>query len=226
MALFSSKYFKNASSRVACLVCGFSGHINQYEKAITSLIDDGYDVIAYEYDDAVFAAGDADILPQLIKGIAEDFEQRAKPYKERLATGVSLGAYIAFNVQRLLPGLDRGIYGTAGISVSHVIFSARVFRGYRRKFEAAGYDEASLEKRWHDFEILDDLELEANKSIFLVLGGLDRIVNFKKASHMMTTWKKRGIKVSFFRIRGLGHTTTIWWYKNNLGKLLAKDKSL
>jgi hypothetical protein len=220
--LFRSQTFPTQSQKIACLVCGLSGKINQYRKAVKALNQAGYSVVVYEYDLDIFAAGDPSLLPALIQQITDDFAKHSASHKEVLATGVSLGAYIAFNVQRRNAKIKRGLYGTAGISVAHAIFTARVFRSFRRKFEAHGYTERSLRTAWQDIEILEDLEFEPEKSIVIVMGGLDRIVRYKTASRMMDAWRRRGIQAEYFPKKGLGHGTTIWWYKNHLGDLLRK----
>jgi len=218
--LFSAQNFTKNTDKIACLVCGFGGNIASYSKAIKALKSAGYDVVAYEYTDKVFTEGDPNYLLSVIQQISDDFALKSTKYKNVLAAGVSLGAYIAFNVQRRNPNIKQGVYGTAGISVAHAIFTAKVFGRFRKKFIANGYTEMSLEKVWKDIEILEDLDLAKDKSIVIVKGGMDRIVRYKTASKMMDTWKARGINVEYFAKRGLGHAMTIGWYKNHLHELL------
>lgn len=218
--IFRSKTFLIESDKIACLVCGLGGKITTYLKAVDALNKAGYSVVIYEYDESVVALGDPELLPKLISEIADDFNEQSEPYADAMATGVSMGAYIAFNVQRRNPKVKHGVYGTAGISVAHAIFTAKVFRKYRTQFERKGYTEQSLEHTWKDIEILSDLELDDNKSLLVVMGSIDRIVRYKTASRMMDDWKKRGIKAEYFSKKGLGHALTIRWYKNNLGSLL------
>lgn len=219
---FRTKEFLIESDKIACLVCGLGGKISTYLKAVDALNKACYSVVIYEYDESVVALGDPELLPKLITEIAEDFNKKSESYTQAMATGVSMGAYIAFNVQRRNPKIKHGIYGTAGISVAHAIFTAKVFRKYRIEFEQKGYTEKSLENEWKDIEILSDLELDSSKSLLIVLGSLDRIVRYKTASRMMDGWKKRGIKAEYFSKKGLGHALTIRWYKNNLGLLLQR----
>lgn len=220
---FQSHSYKANTGKIACLVCGFGGRIRTYSNAINALMSAGYTVVAYEYEEDVFSKGNPLLLPELINEITADFKKQSANYSSILTTGVSLGAYIAFNVQRRIPAAKHGIYGTAGISVAHAIFTAKVFRKFRTTFEKNGFTERLLEDTWKDIEILSDLELDDSKSLVIIMGGLDRIVRYKTASQMMEAWKNRGIKVEYYSKRGLGHATTIHWYKRHLRKLLENS---
>ncbi|MCA9347110.1 alpha/beta hydrolase [Candidatus Saccharibacteria bacterium] len=221
--MLSNEFYSNEDSKtdtLACLVAGFGGRLKSYQKAIQALLNAGYDVIAFEYDRNVLDSGNPDDLLNLVESITKEVEGRASSYERVVCCGVSLGAYISFNVQRRIDNAKTGIYGTAGISVSHAIYTAKIFRKVRSKFVGNGYDEASLRKKWESIEILDDAGIDSTKSLKIVMGKMDKIVRYRSASRVMDGWKDNGTKVSYFGLNGRGHTLTISWYKNNLSKLL------
>jgi len=210
---------------LACLVTGFAGKISQYKKAINALLAQGYDVIAFEYDNAVLDAGDARLLPELIHDITDTLGPLSSKYDKIICTGVSLGAQIAINVQRRLQNVSLGVYGTAGAPVSLVIFRARVFYKIKKAFTANGFTEASLRKVWQQIDEDGHSGLGLGQSVLVVLGKQDRILPYKIAVKVLEGWKKQGTRVDYFPLRTLGHSMTIRWYKNHLDQLLARARA-
>lgn len=222
-AFFEAKR-KGKVEKLALLVVGFGGTIAGYREPIASLRATGYDVVAFEYDTTVLSNGDPKALLSLIDTITTAINSLAKGYDELLCTGASLGAYIAFNVQRRLDKAKIGIYATAGISVSHVIFTTRVFRAVKKAFLANGYAEGMLLRAWKGIEILEDAGMDNSKSLLIVMGKRDRIVRYKTASAAMERWRHNGTRVCYFGIPGIGHALTIRWYRHHLDKLLQKHQ--
>lgn len=211
---------------LACLVAGYTGVFKDYTKAVKSLRDSGYDVILFEFDNEVLDGGNPALLPNLIRDITEVVTEEAQNYESVLCAGVSLGAFIAFNVQRNIPKAKVGVYGTAGMSVAHAILTARFFRSIKKRYLANGFNEQDLKDQWADIEILDDAKLDESQSMLIVMGKQDRLVRFNKASKAMDKWKANGSRVDYFGKLGLGHATTIYWYKNNLDKLLSRVQEI
>lgn len=222
----SKAYGSGEKAKIACFVVGYKGQIRYYQKAIHELLKAGYDVVAYEYTRDVFEAGEPQVLIDIITFICDDFIKRAKKYDEAACAGVSLGAFIAFNVQRKLKKAKLGLYGTAGIPVSHALFTAKPFRPIRKAFEANGQTEKSLKKAWKHLEILDDPGLAKDQALVIVMGKQDRVVHYKKSVAVMETWKQNGTRVHYFAKRGRGHLTTILWYKKHMGTMIEHVKML
>lgn len=222
------EYFESEGKtrNLACLVAGYTGVFKDYRKAVKSLQDSGYDVLLFEYDNEVLDGGKPALLPGLIQDITSVVAKKAENYESVLCAGVSLGAFIAFNVQRNIRKVKVGVYGTAGMSVAHAIFTAKFFRRIKARYVANGFSEQDLKNLWADIEILDDAKLDKSQSMLIVMGKQDRLVRFGKASKAMDKWKANGSRVYYFGKRGLGHTTTILWYKNNLGKLLSRVQEI
>lgn len=215
-------YTSDASNRkLACLVAGFAGKIRHFTKAISDLQAAGYDVMAFEYDNALLDKGEPAYLHDAVAYITARLEKLAPDYDEVLCTGVSLGAYIAINVQRRCKRATWGVYGTAGVLVSQVVFNARVFYKIKKGFVAKGYDEASLCEAWQP---LDSKEpgLHKDQKLLIVIGGSDKIVRHIEAVHVLEAWKEQGVNVAYFTKRSLGHSSTIRWYKNNMGEMLRR----
>lgn len=225
---FRFKHFESTPKPqvLACLVAGYTGKFKDYAKAVKSLQNAGYDVILFEYDNEVLDGGNPELLPNLISGITEVVTKESETYESVLCAGVSLGAFIAFNVQRNIRKAKVGVYGTAGMSVAHAVFTARFFRKMKDLYIANGFSEQDLKNRWADIEILDDAKLDKSQSMLIVMGKQDRLVRFEKASNTMDKWKTKGSRVDYFGKHGLGHTTTIMWYKNNLDKLLSRVQEI
>lgn len=215
-------YTDNRHRKLACLVAGFAGKIRHFNKAIHDLQVAGYDVVAFEYDNDILDKGESQPLHDVVAYITKRLEKLAPDYNEVLCTGVSLGAYIAVNVQRNCKFVTRGVYGTAGVLVSHVVFHAPVFIKIERAFVAKGFTEASLREAWLPLESRAPL-LDKNQKLFIVLGGRDRIVRHDVAVDVLDDWIRQGVHVRYFTKPTLGHSTTIRWYKNHLGDLLARS---
>jgi len=223
-SLFFGSYTTDAS-KLACLVAGYGGKIKSYHKAVEALRSAGYDVIAFEFSRSVLENGNPDDLLGLITKISKEAEDIGSRYQEILCCGVSLGAYIAFNIQRRIRKAKSGMYGTAGISVSHAIFTARIFSRVRKEFISSGYDEIALRNKWESIEILEDAGIDRSKSLVIVMGRLDRIVKYRTASKIMECWVSQGTRVRYFGLKNRVHAQTISWYKNNLSKLLLFSSS-
>jgi len=220
-----SQFFRSSANdgkRLACLVVGFTGRINQYKKATDTLLTAGYDVVAFEYDNDVLDKGNPELLTTLVGDVADSLKAYLPSYKKVICTGVSLGAYVAINVQRRLPDVVYGIYGTAGVPVSHVVFTAPVFRKIKKAFVANGFTEKSLLAAWQRTDETKVVGVRTDQSMLVVLGKRDRILPYKIAVEVLDGWGRQGPRVDHFGLMGRGHGLTIRWYKNNLGRLLER----
>jgi esterase/lipase len=225
----TQKFGDTRSTRAAVLVCGFSGKISHFNKPITFLAQQGYRVIAYEYDTTLFSNGDPSRILTLIDDISNDVKCEIASASELVFCGVSLGAFIAFNLQRkALPQKSIGIYGTAGVALSYCIFHARAFRGARTDFEKAGINEISLRNYWASVEILANSAPSNTMPILCANATRDRIVNYQVATATYDTWKRAGYRVITKKVVGIGHVLAIQWYKRNFASLykLAQSENL
>lgn len=209
------------TKRLACLVAGFAGKVKHFNRAIAELNERGYDVIAFEYDNHILDTGEPQNLIDVVAEVERQVRELASPYDDILCTGPSLGAYIAINVQRRFDRLTHGVYATAGVKVSGVVFHTRVFSKIKRAFAARGYTEASLLEAWRELEDQEP-RLAKTQSLVVVLAGADRIVRHADAVRLLEDWKSKGITLTYFTKRGIGHSMAIRWYNRHLGELLDR----
>jgi hypothetical protein len=207
---------------IVCYVVGYGGNISSYTPAIKQLQRLGYDIRIYEYTKTVFTLGNPEILLQIIDRITIEIEALSINYEEVVCMGVSLGSFIAFNVQKRISNAFYGVYADAGISVAHAIYTARVFRKVALAFTTNGYTEETLSKAWHliDIKPKDPYKLATDKSLTIFTGLSDRVVNAKVAKTNMDIWNAHGTRVKFITKRGFGHLTMGIWFIRNAGKAL------
>ncbi len=207
---------------LVCYVVGYGGSKNSYTSAVNQLQSLGYDIRIYEYTKTVFTLGNPKILLDIIDTITNEIETLSNDYDEVVCMGVSLGSFIAFNVQKRISKAFYGVYADAGISVAHAIYSARVFRKVALSFSAKGYSEDTLSKEWDliDIKPNDPYKLAADKSLTIFNGSSDRVVNAKVAKINMEVWKSEGTRVNFILKSGYAHFTTGVWFIRNTDKAL------
>ena len=226
MSKLITGYFYPASSSkksgLVCYVVGFGGRVEQYKKAINTLNKLGYDVKMYEYLREVLTAGDPQLLLSIIDDITAEIDIMTKNYNDVICAGISLGSFIAFNVQKRIQKANVGMYADAGISVAHAIFTARVFKNIAVTYTKHGYTEESLAKAWHliDIKPCDPYKLAANKSLIIYNGGRDRVVRLKDAKANIDAWRAEGTRVKQIIKPPLGHIATGFWFIRNTKKAL------
>lgn len=202
---------------LVCYVVGYGGHIKQYSKAVKTLNNMGYDVQIYEYVKDVFTSGDPALLSKIIDDITTEINDMSTGCNEVVCAGVSLGSFIAFNVQKRVTKAFVGVYADAGISVAHAIFTAKVFSSVAETYSKNGYDEESLAHAWHliDIKPRDPYKLAANKSLVIYSGGRDNIVRLGDAKANLDAWRAEGTRIKQIVKPLFGHIATGYWFIKN-----------
>ncbi len=226
--LVSSYFFgsqTDASKELVCYVAGFRTKVKTYQQAIASLQKLGYDVIAFEYLPTVLQSGDPQLLVQVIENITKQVIQRSKNYIETICLGVSLGSFIAYNVQKRVPNAYIGAYAAGGVSMSGAIFSQRGFKKIAQAFVDNGYDPEKLDKIWRPIDA-DPMTatFPKNKSLIVFEGTADKIVKYSEAQKNIKNWLEKGIRVKMYPVRGRGHLLTVLYFIRNTKRVLAKAK--
>ena len=139
----------------AAIVAGMKGKepVN-FDTAARDLVREGHDVVVYEYDD-LFAHGDPNELPALIEAISIDFELRTADHARKRYAGYSLGAGIAYNLQkRTAAETDTGLIVSGGTQAAENLFENPVFKmlGLPQRFRKNGYDRPDVEALWSDMQ--------------------------------------------------------------------------
>lgn len=216
---------KQHRKELVCYAVGFTGRVSQFKYSIGKLNRRGYDVLAFEYDNDILLKGNPQLVLDAIEYIVDQTSDKAEGYESVICMGVSLGAFIAFNVQRQLPLASIGAYATAGIAVSEGIFWMKAFEPVKDAFLKNGFTQEKLAEVWQDVEIADKDPLLQDKSLVIVNGRVDRVVDHRKATVQMGRWKRDGVPVKMYKKQLMGHTMTILWYIFNTDKMLDRALS-
>jgi len=207
------------SQKVACLVAGYGGTIAGYQEPIKALNDAGYSVVAYDHSKNVMKNGRSEDLLKLIDDIQADFSIKSNGYKEIIFAGASMGAGIAFSIQRRTPQAMFGIYATAGVPVARNVFVSPLFIRIKKTYIKNGYTPESLQRAWQAVEALPDEPPTFPTPVVMMLGKRDKIVNYTSALKTLHTWQKAGIPIRILT-RNPGHLSTVRWFKKHIPELL------
>lgn len=227
---YRSREFGDGNSPEAvALIAGFTGKIVDFEQAARHLEASGKDVIAYEYDNDVFLAGEGAILPELIKDLSADFLSRTKDHEKHRYAGASLGGGIGWNMQKDCSNAEPGLFAAIGADVAHLVMGNRVFRKVvkafhkvdtRKQFERNGYTKADLFAEW------EHLHTPPITGFVVALGGLDYMIRRREVMPKFREWQE-DIDISIIVQRKLGHAGIIKWFAANTPVMLelADSKS-
>ena len=117
----------------------------------------GYEVVLYDFDNAIVENDDPTILPNTTLNVVSDMARRRKDYEASGITtfhaiGNSLGSYMVFNYAIRYP--LTAIVLNGGGSIADILFH-HVDGSWKRAADAylqKGYDQQKLRKLWADFE--------------------------------------------------------------------------
>ena len=219
---FRSQEFGEGSANVVALVAGFDGKIEHLNQAALDLVAADNDVIAYEYDNDVFLAGDGTILPSLIKELSKNFSERTSGHISHRFAGASLGGGIGWNMQKNYQDARPGAYAAIGANVAHLVMANPIFRGVvkyfhkidtKKEFELNGYTEADLYNAWKE------LHVPPTTGFAVALGGLDYVIRRSEVMPKFKEWQKEA-DIRIITKRRLGHTGVIKWFNENIKQML------
>lgn len=225
---FRSREFGNGDGIAAtALVTGFGGDIADFERAARDLEAAGSDVIAYQYDNDVFFAGDAELLPKLAEDLTRDFAARTHDYSTRRYSGNCLGAGIAWNMQKSDSTAQPGIYAASGVDAARLVMRDPLYRmavraihkvDPRKEFELNGYTEQDLRQRW------EHLQTPPDSNFAIVLGGLDYAVHYWQAVRTIKEHRADN-SIRIITKPGLGHNGVKKWFASHIPEMLAQTDS-
>jgi len=223
------EYGEGHNQIMASVVAGFDGKIEQFEPAIQALMDSGHDVVAYEYDNDLLTAGRAELLPDTIAAIGQDFARRAAEYKVHRHVGASLGAGLAWNLQKQSAEVMPGLYAAASISVATLVMRNAPFRAVvryfhkvdvRKEFLRHGTDEVDLRVAW------SEIHQPPASPFAVVWGGRDYIVRPKEVGNVVKRWDAAGQRYASRMLARKGHTGVIKWFTNNVPAMINLAETL
>lgn len=214
------EYGGGDGSEIVALVAGFGSKPGELDNAGRSLARSGRDAVVYTYHPRILLAGEANLLPEFIDDVNDDFSERAKDYDRRRFCGASLGGAIAANMQKRYYHPERGLYGATGGCAAEIVMHNRWFgaiclavhgTNVSQAFRKNGYTTRDLQEIWQDTQELPPGELT------LALGRLDLIMNHHDITSRMA--KLDGPRRSQIEVvtRPLsGHTGTIKWFDQHI----------
>ncbi len=222
------EYGDGNSDEIVALVTGFGSKPGEFDRAGRSLVATGRDAVVYTYHPGVLLEGDAELLPELISAMSEDFEERAAGYPHRRYGGASLGGAIAANMQKRYDTPERGFYAATGGDAAEIIMKNRWFGAIvlaahrvdiRRAFARHGYTHDDLQERWRD------IQTPPTTPLTIALGGLDLIMRERKILPKIADWRAAGNDVRIIRKPWGGHNGMIKWFDANIASLLGPNPS-
>lgn len=207
----SKEVMTPGNDKIAAVISGLGGKIEQCDPAIETLVQGEYDVVAYEYDDAVLTAGHAEFVPQLMDDIGAHFAERAEGYSYKRYVGGSWGFAIGLNLQRAdhdnaLPGL----FAAGGVDTARVIAHNPIFLPVRRAYSRNGWDETSLREYW------GPLHASPESDFVVVLGALDHLIHYREAMNRFRQWDQNGTNLAVETLWLSGHRGAINFLNNNI----------
>ena len=207
----------------AAIVAGMKGKepVN-FDTAARDLVREGHDVVVYEYDD-LFAHGDPNELPALIEAISIDFELRTADHARKRYAGYSLGAGIAYNLQkRTAAETDTGLIVSGGTQAAENLFENPVFKmlGLPQRFRKNGYDRPDVEALW------SDMQRPPITPFVVAFGGLDVVVSYRQSLKMRKLWTSMGVPLSAITRPFTGHEGMKRWFNDNVPTMLERAKAL
>jgi len=222
VAFKSLEYGDGEAINAVALVAGFDGKIAHFEQASVDLTAAGHDVVTYEYDNCVFLDGDGELLPNLIADLSEDFLKRTASYDTHGFAGTSLGAGIAWNMQKDTDDATRGLYAAVGTDVAKLVIQSKLFRSVvrtvhkvdtRKAFERRGYTLQDLQEAW------STIQTPPLTPFAVAYGSLDYIVRQREVAPKVAEWQKSN-DIRVINKQFLGHTGIIKWFNNNIPEML------
>ena len=221
--LYSNKpyeYGDSQSDKAALLIAGYGNTVpQQLEADAATLTKAGYNVYGYDFSTSVLEAGDPNLLPIVVKGITSDFLSRTTGYASILPCGVSMGAGIAWGVQKEADRKSRpGIYAATGANSADGLFGMNpIMTPLRKAFTNKGFTKSDLQEKW------DYIHTPPDAGFTVALGGLDLIVQHHSMMKSIRAWRQAGIPIETVHVPLRGHTRTISWYNQNIGQLLLRE---
>ena len=214
------EYGDSQSDKAALLIAGYGNTVpQQLEPVAVTLAEAGYNIYGYDFSTSVLEAGDPDLLPLVVNGITSDFRSRTGKYTSILPCGVSMGAVIAWEVQKQEHRKSQpGIYAATGTNSADGLFGINpIMTPLRKAFTNKGFTKSDLQEKW------DHIHTPPDAGFTVALGGLDIIVQHHSMMKNIRAWRQAGIPIETVHVPFRGHTRTISWYNQNIGQLLLRE---
>lgn len=206
--LFKKKIYKNSTSQsVLIFACPFGTKIGVYTRLIKNLVKDGYNVVAYDFNNDVFLKGEPSYLVKLVNSATSDMAAVVNNLSSQGANnfgffGTSLGAFVLYYASSKIPKLKWGVF-SAGGNIAEGVWK---LKSTKRAFIKKGYELDDLRKAWNNILYPEFLPREDNAH-FLILGSSKDYVAplYKLGEFAEYIKQKSGANVEIIKLNAYGH---------------------
>lgn len=147
----------------------------------------------------------------LIEAIETTRQVVAKDMKTHKVAGVygmSLGAFIGLNIQRLCD-ITKGMYNTGGVGIVNAIWDNRHLSKEKDTYVENGFSKQTLRELWAPYEAHEQTDV-TGKQILLLAAKRDAVLSYDEAERNIKAWQAdadaRLITTSYL---GVGHVTVV-----------------
>lgn len=199
-------YERKDSKAVLFFGSPYGVSLNLLKPFISGLLNDGYTIVGYDFNNAVFTRGEAHHLPKLINYVIDDVSEVINTYEKLGITdfgfyGTSLGGFVLYNIIAKIPKLKWGVINAGGDAAEAVW----QFRLLRKKFKKNGHTLDDLKESWKHLQNPDFNDSLAGNHYLIVGSHADRVVPFDQSEHLLEGLKQSGAHIDYIRVNGFGH---------------------
>jgi hypothetical protein len=166
----------------------------------------GFRILGFEYDKSILNGGDPTLLLEAISSIKDAIESDAETHDVAGIYGMSLGAYIGFNVLKRT-NIDRAIFNTGGVSIVDTVWHSPSLVVEKHTFEQAGFTYKDMQRLWSDID--KPRELSGDKKALLMISSGDKVISPEESMESFAHWQASGVDGALLRSRILGHGEVI-----------------
>ena len=192
---FRKKIFSLNNKKVVFLLTGWKGQIWEYYFVILTLLVNGFDCVAYEYD--------SDMLSPDVGGTISSFDDvtndvlqtltkfNKRGYKDLYIFGTSLGSALSIIVANKTKHIKKIILNLTGASLAGTVWSWDTFK---KDLKANKTNLKSLEKSWRRLAPINNLNNMLDKQVLIYLSKHDDVIPFIQGAQLVREFKNKQIK--------------------------------
>lgn len=168
----------------------------------------GFRVYAFSYKADILSAGEPQLLVEAIETIKKIVTKDMQTHKVAGVYGMSLGAFIGLNIQRLC-GIKKGLHNTGGVGIVSAIWDNRHLSKEKDRYTENGYSKQDLQKLWAPYEAHENTQV-TGLEIVLLAAKRDAVLSYDEAKRNIGAWKESAdAKLVTTSSLGAGHITVV-----------------
>lgn len=204
-AIVGHQIFGKASLPTIYYFTPYGSHIQWFHAHIWLLVKAQFRVVAFDYDKSILAGGNPNLLPTAITEITDWIGQDAAKHKVAGVFGMSLGAYIGWNIMKHTD-IRHGFFCTGGVKASSAVWTSSSLRQEKSAFQDAGYEQRDLDEAWKEIDKAHEFK---NKKIVAIYSIADEVTTYKEASQNFIKWQEQGTVLQKIELKRSKHTQTV-----------------